>query len=298
MHRLFGGLHYGGRRRNTSPTLCPVVERIRGFAPCRIAAGAIMMCEATMRRSSQEMRNGARGAWTIMALALIATAARAQDTVFSAPVLDVRPRIFLRADEAFEGLTVAKLRKAAASPEFASVRAKWSRKPLGRALLWMIDGEQDDLRAAVDGLRKMKVQGGSWSGRGLALMRLATLYDWLSDELDEPVRREVEARIEAAADAAVEHIQRGRAPFFYSRTPGALAGMTLAGIALHGVSDKAEGYLALLREWGVEDYFKAYAWVNCLPVVFGTGPIFPESTAGVLANVSWSASRALSNHKP
>ncbi|MFO8014277.1 MAG: hypothetical protein R6X20_13350 [Phycisphaerae bacterium] len=180
---------------------------------------------------------------------------------FQAPVLDVRPRIFLRSD-GFDGLTIAKLRTAAASAEFKAVRGKWRSKPIGRALLWMIDGKPDDLQAAIGGLKKMGVGGGSWSGRGHGLINLATLYDWLYEELDEPTRRAVADRIVKAADDAVAHITRGRAPFFYSRTPGALAGVTLAGIALKGVHPKAEAYLTLFRTWGVNDYFRAYEWVD------------------------------------
>ncbi len=187
--------------------------------------------------------------------------AGAENTPFEASVLDVRPRIFLRAD-GFDGLTVAKLRAAAGGGAFKPVGGKWRSKPMGRALLWMIDGKPDDLQAAIAGLKKMGVGGGSWSGRGHGLINLATLYDWLYEELDAPTRRDVADRIVQAADDAVRHIEDGRAPFFYSRTPGALAGMTLAGIALTGVHPKADEYLALFRTWAVNDYFRAYAWVD------------------------------------
>ena len=218
--------------------------------------------------------------WTILAAALLAcraapaaspartavpirasgpAPAATEGNPFEAPVLDVRPRVFLRAD-GFEGLTVAKLRQAAATPEFAAVRAKWRARPIGRALEWMIGTRRDDLDAAVAGLKKMDAASGSWSDRGLALVELAALYDWLYAALDEPTRRDAAARIEKAADAGVEHIRGGQAPFFYSRTPGALAGVALSGIALKGVSPKADGYLALFREWGVGDYFKACEW--------------------------------------
>ncbi len=180
---------------------------------------------------------------------------------FQAPILEVRPRIFLRKD-GFDGLTVAKLRRAAANPEFRAVRGKWRSRPMGRALLWMVGGKPEDLQAAIEGLKRMEVGGGSWSDRGLNLVKLATLYDWLYVALDEPTRRAVAERIVAAADDAVLHITRGRAPFFYSRTPGALAGVTLAGIALKGVHPKADEYLTLFRTWGVSDYFRAYAWVD------------------------------------
>jgi hypothetical protein len=108
----------------------------------------------------------------------------------------------------------------------------------------------------------MDAAAGSWSDRGLALMRLATLFDWLYPELDKTDREVAIAKIEKAADDAVAHIRGGRAPFYYSRTPGALAGVTLAGIALTGVSEKAEDYLQLFREWGVKDHFQAYQWVD------------------------------------
>jgi hypothetical protein len=197
----------------------------------------------------------------MLALAVQAAARAAEDNPFDARILDVRPRVFLRRDN-FEGLTVEKLRAAAGRPDLAPMRAKWRATPSGRALLWMIEGNQEDLDTAVAGLKRMDASGNTWSDRGLDLMELAALFDWLYPELDEPTRRATIARIERAADAAVAHIRGGQAPYYYTRTPGALAGMGLAGIALSGVSPKAETYLALLRTWGVADYFKAYQSVD------------------------------------
>lgn len=91
----------------------------------------------------------------------------ARGNPFEAPVLDVRPRVFLRRGE-FDGLTVAKLRKTAASVEFRAVRSKWRRRPMGQAIEWMIGGKAEDLQAAISGLKRMDVGGGSWSGRGPA----------------------------------------------------------------------------------------------------------------------------------
>lgn len=195
------------------------------------------------------------------ALAAETASAAAESTPFDAEILAVRPRIFIRRDS-FDGLTVDTLRVAAEQPEFDGIRQKWRGRPLGRAILWMLDGEREDLEAAIAGLKKMDATGGSWSGRGLALIRLATLFDWLYPELDDVTRQATITKIERAADDAVAHIRGGRAPYFYSRTPGALAGVTLAGIALTGVSDTADGYLELFREWGVRDYFRAYEWVD------------------------------------
>ncbi|MHB1037734.1 MAG: hypothetical protein ACYC35_24930 [Pirellulales bacterium] len=190
-----------------------------------------------------------------------ASCVAAEDNPFDASILDVRPRIFLRRDN-FEGLTVEKLRRTAASPEFAGMRDKWRGRPLGRAILWMLDGKPEDLAAAVAGLKQMDIGGESWSDKGLELIQLATLFDWLYPDLDEPTRQAVRARIERAADDAAAHIREGRAPFYYSRTPGALAGLALSGLALDGVSDKAAGYLKLFRESGVNDYFQAYQSVD------------------------------------
>ncbi len=208
------------------------------------------------------IRTGRRAA-VLLALATGAAAAAAapEANPFDAPVLDVRPRVFIRRGD-FAGLTVAKLRAAAGTAEFTAVRGKWRRRPPGRAIEWLLDGDRADLQAAIAGLKRMKASSGSWSGRGLSLIKLAALFDWLYPELDPATRKAVAARIEQAADAAADHIKRGRAPYFYSRTPGALAGVTIAGIALKGVSPKADGYLALFRQWGVKDYFKAYAWVD------------------------------------
>ena len=41
-----------------------------------------------------------------------------------------------------------------------------------------------------------------------------------------------------------------------------MAGLCVAGLALDGVSDKAEGYLHTFREFGVHEHFKAYQWVD------------------------------------
>jgi hypothetical protein len=184
-----------------------------------------------------------------------------QDNPFQAPILDVRPRVFIRRG-VFEGLTVAKLRESVKQPEFAVIRAKWKRRPLGQAIEWMITGNHQSMEAAIAGLKKMQVGDGSWTYRGEALVRLATLFDWLYNELDQQTRTEIIARIEQAADNAVEHIRQGRAPFFYTRTPGALAGLAVSGIALHGISDKADFFLDVFRKFGVDEYFKAYQWVE------------------------------------
>jgi len=185
-----------------------------------------------------------------------------QANPFDAPILPVRPRVFIRADETFEGLTIAKLRQARQQPDLAQFVRKWPSKPLGRALLWLTDGKPEDLAAAIAGLKRMEAAGQSWSDRGLALMELSALLDWLWAELDEPTRRQVVAKIEKAADEAVQHIRGGQAPFFYSRTPGALAGLCLAAIALKGESQKADGYLEVFRQYGPGEYFKAYQWVD------------------------------------
>jgi len=106
------------------------------------------------------------------------------------------------------------------------------------------------------------MSGGRRSDRGLELVQWAALFDWLYEDLDEPTRQATIAKIEQAADEAVAHIRGGRAPFFYSRTPGALAGLCVAGLSLDGVSDRAEGYLQTFRQFGAGDFFKAYQWVD------------------------------------
>ncbi len=208
-----------------------------------------------------------RGASAVSVLVLAclthrADAAAVDDGPFAAEVLDVRPRIFLRND-VFEGLTIQKLRARLADPEASKVvRQKWRARPMGRALLWLVDRQPEDRRRAIDGLKQMDASDGTWSDRGLKLVQLATLFDWLYSELDEPTRQAVIKKIEASADAAVSHVQRGQAPFFYSRTPGALAGLCVAGLALHGVSDRADRYLQVFRELGVNEFFQAYQWVD------------------------------------
>ncbi len=87
-----------------------------------------------------------------------------QDNPFQAPILDVRPRVFIRRG-VFDGLTVAKLREAAGQQEFAPIRAKWKRRPLGQAIEWMITENRESMEAAITGLKKMQVGDGSWTNR-------------------------------------------------------------------------------------------------------------------------------------
>jgi len=195
-------------------------------------------------------------------LAWIKSAQAVEECPFEARVLDVRPRIFLRAGDDFDGLTIEKLRRHVKEPEFKGLSEKWRSRPLGRAILWMIDGREEDLDAAIAGLEQMDAGSGTWSDRGLDLLQLATLFDWLYEELGEPTRTAAIAKIERAADEAVAHVRGGRAPFFYSRTPGALAGLCVAGLALDGASGKADHYLDTFRKYGVGEYFKAYEWVD------------------------------------
>jgi len=180
---------------------------------------------------------------------------------FAAEVADERPRVFIRRD-GFDGLTIRKLREWVKRPEFARRRYKLKRTPHGRALEWMIDGKREDLDAAVAGLKAMGWKGGNISDQGMNVVRLAALYDWVRNELDEPTRTQVAARIEQGADYFYDHIVNGRAPFYYSRTPGALAAVTIAGIALQGDSPKAARYLRLFRTWGVNEFFQTYDWVD------------------------------------
>jgi len=116
----------------------------------------------------------------VLTVAAWAAASAAEENPFEAEVLDVRPRVFLRR-EPFDGLTIEKLRAAVDQPEFAGMREKWRARPLGRAILWMLDGKQDDLRAAVAGLKRMDASGGSWSDRGLTRMALLNLAEKRKD---------------------------------------------------------------------------------------------------------------------
>lgn len=206
------------------------------------------------------MRSASVAVAFLVAMAL-AEADAAERNPFNSAVLDVRPRIFLR-DGGFEGLTVERLRARIGKPEFAGARQKWRARPMGRGLLWLLEGSREDLDAAIAGLKQMEASKGSWSDRGPALIQLAALFDWLYEDLDEATRLETIRKIENAANDATHQIHDGQAPFFYSRTPGALAGLCVAGLALSGVSENADDYLRTFREYGVDEFFKAYQWVD------------------------------------
>ena len=206
--------------------------------------------------------------WVAIAVICAAAGCAAVDengpSPFDLPITDERPRVFIRAHgtAGYEGLTVGRLRERSHHPEYARRRYKMKRTPLGRALEWLIDGKRADLDASVAGLKKMGWTGGNVSDRGMSVVRLAALYDWVRTELDEPTRKEVASRIEAGADYCVRLIENGESPFYYSRMPGALAAVTVAGIALKGDSPRAEGYLKLARTWGPRELFKSFEWVD------------------------------------
>jgi hypothetical protein len=203
-----------------------------------------------------------RLACLLVALFISARAVADDANPFDAPVVNARPRVFLRQDGGFDGLTLAKLRARVALPEFAGVRERMLAAPTGRALAWLLDGKAADRDAAIAALKKMNGSGKSWSDRGHTLVQMAALFDWLYPELDGPTRSQVVSAIEREADAAARAVERGEAPFFYSRTPGALAGLAVAGLALHGDSPKAAGYLKTFRRYGVDEYFKSCEWVG------------------------------------
>ncbi len=155
-----------------------------------------------------------------------------------------RPRVFLRASE-WEGPNLGKIRQWFERPEYQARKGQLSSHYLGKALLYLITRDEEVGRDALAQLRTKKISGSSPSYSGLSAQVFAAAYDWLHDhpDMDEATRRKLVAHMEKWGDIFKDFCQKDSCELFYSRFSGAAAGLAAIGIALHGDSPKAQGYV-------------------------------------------------------
>jgi hypothetical protein len=151
-----------------------------------------------------------------------------------------RPRIWIRADR-WNGPSVPDLKTWFERPDYRQ-RGVAGHKDLQ----YVVQGDEAAGAAAVAHLGKMRIGGGSPSYTGAQAQRMAARYDWLRRHpaFTDEVREAVVARLEKWGDFYLRYVTRAGAPIYYSRYPGAIGGLTVIGLALHGDSPKADAYIA------------------------------------------------------
>jgi hypothetical protein len=151
-----------------------------------------------------------------------------------------RPRIWIRAKE-WAGPSIPKLRKWFKLPEYQ--KRGVARQNL---LCYVADGDAAKGGKAVEWVTKYRVGGHSPSYTGGQAQRLAAAYDWVRTHpsFTDEKRKPVVAYLEKLGDYYLKYVTGTGAPIYYSRYPGAIGGLCVIGLALHGDSPKAEKYIA------------------------------------------------------
>jgi hypothetical protein len=168
-------------------------------------------------------------------------------------VREERPRVFLR-KEAWNGPSLEKIRQWMKSDEY-KLRAKKLERPqagaIARGILFLATGNEDYGKKAVAEFKKFKISGRTPSYSGIEAQKYAALYDWLRDhpDFDEESRKRSVAHMEQWADNYKNYLAQGGDNPFYSRMSGALGGLTCMGLALHGDSPKADGYIRFAADY-------------------------------------------------
>ncbi|MHC4917469.1 MAG: hypothetical protein ACYTGB_18480, partial [Planctomycetota bacterium] len=157
-----------------------------------------------------------------------------------------RPRIWFRA-KAWSGPSVEKLREWMKTDEYKLRARKLEREHAGtiaQAVLYL-SGDEAAGKRAVERFKKFTIKGSSPSYSGIEAQKCAAVYDWLRahPDFDEDSRKAKVAHMEQWADKYMAYLKGGGPTPFYSRISGAIAGLTVMGLALHGDSPKAEGYV-------------------------------------------------------
>ena len=151
-----------------------------------------------------------------------------------------RPRIWIRAAE-WQGPSVPKLKKWFTLPEY--VKRGVARH---KDLQYVVNGDAAAGAGAVEQLCKMGIGGGSPSYTGARAQHMAARYDWLRNHpaFTAEKRKAVVAKLEKTGDYYLRYVTGAGAPIYYSRYPGAIGGLCVIGLALHGDSRRAEAYIA------------------------------------------------------
>jgi len=155
-------------------------------------------------------------------------------------VREARPRIWIRADD-WKGPSVPELKKWLALPEYQKRGAS------GMAVLqYLVNGDAAAGGKALAWLCKREIKGSSPSYTGAKAQQMAAYYDWLRNHPDftDERRKPVVAHLEKFGDSFLKYVSGRGTAMYYSRYPGAIGGLAVIGLALHGDSPKAEAYVA------------------------------------------------------
>jgi hypothetical protein len=155
-----------------------------------------------------------------------------------------RPRLFVRA-KAWDGPSIERIRSWINRPEYKSPMGMIS--TCRNSIRYQVLGDAEAGKKVVAHLSGLKVPDKppySPSYAGISVTETALAYDWLRDHpgFTEAGRGNAVAHLEYYGDYFKKYLSPGCVPF-YSRNNGALSGLTAVGLALHGDSRKARGYL-------------------------------------------------------
>ena len=151
-----------------------------------------------------------------------------------------RPRIWIRTAE-WAGPSTPKLK------EWFKLKEYQDRGVNNNKLLqYVVNGDVEAGKAAVDRLVARRIGGSSPSYSGVEAQLSAAMYDWLRNhpEFTEDKRKAVVADLEKWGDSYTKYVTEAGSAIYYARYPGAISGLVHIGLALHGDSPKAEGYVA------------------------------------------------------
>jgi hypothetical protein len=198
------------------------------------------------------MKHVGRCGALVLGLAVLAGPALSAELPFK--IKKERPRIFVQTTD-WQGPTPAKLKKWAKLPEYQK-RGGYGKMPF----MYLATGDAKLGKKAVAALMKSKIGGSSPSYSGRRAAQYAAQYDWLRNcpDFTPEQRQKCIAHMEQWGDSFKKFVN-GRMAFFYSRFPGAICGLATIGLALHGDSPKAEGYVKDAHKFFLE-YGRARAW--------------------------------------
>ncbi|MGQ9662216.1 MAG: hypothetical protein ACUVWX_07765 [Kiritimatiellia bacterium] len=170
-------------------------------------------------------------------------------------VREERPRIFWRGSE-WNGPSVGKVREWLARDEYQKKLFKLSHAETpvtGWAARWLLTGDAAAGKRALELLKAYRFDPSeSPSYSGIVAQRAAAAYDWLCGHPDftPAIRQGVAAELEKAAERFFRSLESGGPSTpFYSRVAGALAGLTVVGLALHGDNPRADEYVRFAAEY-------------------------------------------------
>jgi hypothetical protein len=161
-------------------------------------------------------------------------------------VREERPRVFLRA-KTWDGPSVEKIKSWMGRPEYECRIERLKDRGIGLALYWLVTGDEAAGKEAIERNKRVDLSiGGSPSYSAPEAQIAAALYDWLRHHpgFDEESRKKRVTEMEASGDHYMAYLaDKNTATPFYCRISAALGGLTAIGLALHGDSPKADGYV-------------------------------------------------------